>query len=79
MLGMRACHARGRETHHKNISKSRRLYKIARLVYVFYTCKPTFFKFVNTDVYRLHNLQKKQYPSLTFRCRRVSENLNHSI
>ena len=79
VLGMRACHARGRETHHKKISKYRRLYKTARLVCIFYICKPAFFKFVNTDIYRLRNLQKKQYPSLTFRRRRVSENLNLSI
>ena len=77
-LGMRACHTRGRETPHKKISKYRRIYKAARLVCIFYTCKPAFFKFVNTDIYRLRNLQKKQYPSLTFRRRRVSENLNHS-
>ena len=76
MLGMRACHARGRETPHKKISKRRRFYKAARLVYIFYTCKLAFFKFVNTDIYRLRNLQKKQYPSLTFRRRRVSKNLN---
>ena len=79
MLGMRACHARGRETPHKKISKRRRFYKAARLVCIFCICKPAFFKFVNTDIYRLRNLQKKQYPSLTFRRRRVSENLNHSI
>ena len=78
-LGMRACHARGRETPHKKISKYRRLYKAARLVCIFYTCKPAFFKFVNTDIYRLRNLQKKQHPSLTFRRRRVSKNLNQSI
>ena len=78
-LGMRACHTRGRETPHKKISKYRRFYKAARLVCIFYTCKPAFFKFVNTDIHRLRNLQKKQYPSLTFRRRRVSENLNHSI
>lgn len=78
-LGMRAYHTRGRETPHKKISKYRRFYKAARLVCIFYTCKPAFFKFVNTDIYRLRNLQKKQYPSLTFRRRRVSENLNHSI
>ena len=57
-LGMRACHARGRETPHKKISKYRRLYKAARLVCIFYTCKPAFFKFVNTDIYRLRNLKR---------------------